>query len=297
MGSLYATLRENLPIRRIVGLGVAIAIIVVVVLVGFGSSSNNTVDPLAKAAALSTAAPGFKMVMSMDVGTSADPNVLTGIGNGTFDTRGHSGSMSMVMDVAAEGATKTLKINEVLDNGTIYEQLPASMDSSLGIVGKKWIEINLSKATGIPGLSSLASSDTTENPGEMLQYLKAASGGITNIGHQVVDGIETTGYKASIQLSKVPGAVPASERAAAQAAMNKIASEAHVSSIPVTVWIDKKQLVRRMTLAITVTADGQTIDEKFTITMPEYGPQSPPAIPPSSEVAPVSALSSLSSSS
>jgi hypothetical protein len=282
---------------RIVGFGVAVVVLVVIALVAFGSSSNNSVDPLAKAATLSTDAPGFKMLLSMDVGTSADPNILTGSGSGAFDTRGHSGSMSMVMKVATEvGTTKSIQINEILDGANIYMQLPASLEGSLGVIGKKWIEVNLSQVTGIPGLSSLTSNPASTNPGEMLQYLKAASGGVSTLGHKVVDGYETTGYHASIQISKVPGAVPPGERAAAQAAMAKLTQLAHLSAIPVTVWIDKNHLVRRMTLAITATADGQTIDESISIDLPEYGPQPAPTLPPASEVAPASALKSSSAS-
>jgi hypothetical protein len=238
------------------------------------------------------------MVMTMEVGTAADPKLVTGVGSGAFDTRGHSGSMSMAMKVVTEvGSTESIQLNEILDGANIYMHLPASLDSTLGVVGKKWIEINVDKASGIPGLSSLTSSSAAEDPGEMLQYLKAASGGVTNLGHQAINGIETTGYKANIQLSKVPDAVPPSERAAAQAAMNKIAQEAHVSSIPMTVWIDQHQLVRRMALALTATADGQAINEQITISIPEYGPQSPPAIPSAGQVAPAASLDAAASSS
>jgi hypothetical protein len=280
---------------RIVGFGVAVVVIVVIALVAFGSSSNNSVDPLAKAATLSTDAPGFKMLLSMDIGTSGDPNILTGSGSGAFDTRGHSGSMSMVMKVATEvGTTKSIQINEILDGANIYMQLPASLEGPLGVVGKKWIEVNLSQVTGIPGLSALASNPTSTNPGEMLEYLKAASGGVATVGHKLVDGYESTGYHANLEISKVPGAVPPDDRAAAQAAMNKIAQLTHISSIPVTVWIDKHQLVRRMTMAITAAVDGQTIDENISIDLPEYGPQPAPTLPPASEVAPASALKSAS---
>jgi hypothetical protein len=235
------------------------------------------------------------MQMTMDVGTKAEPNLLTGHGSGAFDTRGHSGAMSMVMKIPTEaGTTQSVQINEVLNGGTIYMQLPASLESSLGVLGKKWISIDLSKASGIPGLSSLASNPASTDPGEMLQYLKAASGGVTNEGRHQVDGFSTTEYHASLQISKIPGAVPASERAAAQAAMAKIQQLAHLSRLPVTVYIDNNQLVRRMTLSITATAQGQTIDEAITIDLPEYGPQQPPTIPPASEVAPASSLSGTS---
>jgi hypothetical protein len=270
-------------------------VIVVIALVAFGSSSNNSVDPLAKAADTSTSAPGFKMLMTMAVGTSAEPDLLTGHGSGAFDTRGHRGGLSMVMNIPTEsGSTQSIKINEVLNGQTIYMQLPSSLESTLGALGKKWISIDLSKVSGIPGLSSLASNPASSNPGEMLQYLKAASSGITNEGRHVVDGFSTTEYHANLQLSKIPNAVPASERAAAQTAMAQIQKLTRISQMPVSVWIDKHQLVRRMAINLTLSAEGQTINEDITIDLPEYGPQQPPAIPPASQVAPASSLNTSS---
>ncbi len=290
--------RENLPIPRLVAFAAAVVVIVIIVLVAFGSSSNSSVDPLAKAATLSGNAPGFKMTMTMKVGTASEPDLLTAAGSGVFDTRGHSGAMGLEMKIPTEtGTTEKLAINEVLDGQTIYMQLPSSLEGALGVLGKKWISVNLSKVTGIPGLSSLSSNPASTNPGEMLQYLKAASGSVTKLGHQVVDGFSTTGYHANLQISKIPGAVPPSERAAAQAAMSKIQQLAHISAIPVSVWIDNRQLVRRMALNVTASADGQTINEVITLDIPEYGPQSAPAIPPASEVAPASSLNSSASSS
>ncbi len=290
--------RENLPIPRLVAFGGAVVVIVIVALVAFGASSNNGVDPLAQAATLSGNAPGFKMTMTMKVGTASEPDLVTGTGSGVFDTRGHSGAMGLSMKIPTEtGTTEKLAINEVLDGQTIYMQLPSSLASALGVLGKRWISVNLSKVTGIPGLSSLSSNPASTNPGEMLQYLKAASGGVTNLGHQVVDGFSTTGYRANLQISKIPGAVPPDEKAAAQAAMSKIRQLAHISAIPVSVWIDNRRLVRRMAINLTVSAAGQTIDENITLDIPEYGPQSPPTIPPASEVAPASSLNSASSSS
>jgi hypothetical protein len=120
---------------------------------------------------------------------------------------------------------------------------------------------------------------------------------VTNEGHHVVDGFSTTEYHANLQISKIPDAVPASERAAARAAMAKIQQIAHVSNMPVSVWIDKHQLVRRMAINLTIIAEGQTINENIAIDLPEYGPQHSPAIPPASEVAPASSLNSSSTTS
>ena len=81
-----------------IGFG-TIVVIVIIALVAFGSSSNNSVDPLAKAATLSGNAPGFKMTMTMKVGTASEPDLLTGNGSGVFDTRGHSGAMGLSMKI------------------------------------------------------------------------------------------------------------------------------------------------------------------------------------------------------
>jgi hypothetical protein len=281
----------NLPVPKLVASAAGLVALVVVALVIFGSSSNNSVDPIAAAATRSASAPGFRMLLSMKIGSSALPNAVTGEGSGSFNTHGRSGSMTLLMRVA-KGAqsSETIRLNEILDGTTIYMQLPSSLMGALGTAGKKWISIDLAKVTGVAGLSSIESNPASTDPGEMLQYLKAASGSVTNEGNQVVDGFQTTAYHADLEISKIPDAVPAAERAAAQRAMSKLQQVAHISEMPVTVWIDRQHLVRRMTVTVAASAQGQTINEAITIDIPEYGPQAPPAIPPSSEVASANGL-------
>jgi hypothetical protein len=273
------------PPAKLLASGLGVVVLVVLALVIFGSSSNNAVDPIAVAATQSSNSPGFRMLLSMRIGSDALPAAVTGQGSGSFSTHARTGSMTLTVGVPTGGATRSIRISEILDGPTVYMQLPSSLMSGLGSVGKRWIAVNLAKVSGIPALSSLESNPASSNPSEMLQYLKAASGSVSNEGHQVVDGFSTTRYHANIEISKIADAVPASERAAAQQAMAQLQKLAKIGQIPVTVWVDAHHLVRQMTMTITATASGQTINEAFTIEIPQYGPQPPPTIPPASEVA------------
>ena len=80
--------------------------------------------------------------------------------------------------------------------------------------GKPWISVNiggLSTVTEIPGISSLISSDSSfTNPGQYMDFLKAASSGsVQNLGQETTGGVQTTHYSAQIDLSKLAGVVPA----------------------------------------------------------------------------------------
>jgi hypothetical protein len=274
------------PPMKLLGSGLLVVVLVVLALVIFGSSSNNAVDPIAVAATQSSNSPGFRMLLSMRIGSAALPAAVTGQGSGSFSTHARTGSMSLTVGVpTSSGATHSIRMTEILDGPSVYVQLPSSLMSGLGSVGKKWIAVNIAKVSGIPALSSLESNPASSNPSEMLQYLKAASGSVSNEGHQVVDGFSTTRYHANIEISKIPDAVPASERAAAEQAMAQLKKLANIDQIPVTVWVDAHHLVRRMAMTITATASGQTINEAITIDIPQYGPQPAPTIPPASEVA------------
>jgi hypothetical protein len=274
------------PPMKLLGSGLLVVVLVVLALVIFGSSSNNGVDPIAVAATQSTNTPGFKLLLSMRIGSAALPSAVTGQGSGSFSTHSRTGSMSLTIGVpGSSGATRSIRMTEILDGPTVYMQLPASLMGGLGTVGKKWVAIDLAKISGVPALSSLESNPASSNPSEMLQYLKAASGSVTNEGQQVVDGFSTTRYHANIEISKIPDAVPASEHAAAEQAMAQLQKLANIGQIPVTVWVDSQHLVRRMAMAITATASGQTVNESFTIDILQYGPQPAPTIPPAGEVA------------
>jgi hypothetical protein len=277
---------KSTPAKIIAAVGAVVALAVVAFVI-FGSSSNSTVDPVAQAATRSAALPGGKMLLHLTVSSPALPVTITGSGNATFDTQSHSGTVALDMQLPKSPAItqalggNTLKLNEIIDGSTIYMQLPSVLMSALGAQpGKPWLSVNVSKLSGVPGLSSIGGNPASSNPSQMLQYLKAAGVNPTNEGSAVVDGFHTTHYHATVSASQALSRLPA----ASQQSLKQLLAEAHLTQIPVDVWVDSNHLVRRMQMNLKATESGQTVNEGITIDIPQYGPQKPPTIPPASEV-------------
>jgi hypothetical protein len=271
---------------------------------GSSSSSNNNngnggSDPVAMAATRSTSVSGYRMTMNMQISSPALPSALTATGNGTFDIKDKAGEFSLAMDLGNNpqvtqvlGGSK-LQIDEILNWPDIYMKLPAIIANRLSGAGKPWIKIDLTKAAaagGVPGLSSLTSNPASSDPSQMLQYLRAVSGQISNQGKEQVGGLDTTHYAATIDLNKVANALPESSRAAARQSIPAMEKLLGKSTLPVEVWIDSQHLVRRMKMSFDSNSSGQSATIGMTIDIPEYGPQPAPSLPSADQVTDASSL-------
>jgi hypothetical protein len=268
------------------------------VFVLFGSSSSPAVDPIAQAAAVSSSAPGFRMHMSFSVTSSAFAAPILGSAGAVVDPREHAVSMSLVMDFSqlpqaaqALGGT-TIRMDMVLNGQVMYMRLPqALLDKAPNLGGKPWIEMNVAKLTGIPGLSALGNDPTTSNPGQMLQYLRAASDGFATVGQQQVDGVLTTHYRAQLSLDRLAADVPSADRALVQQALSQLRQATQSQDLPVDVWIDAHHLVRRTIMSLSAqTPNGPAVQETITADMTDYGPQPRPTLPPADQVTDLSRL-------
>ena len=263
-----------------------------------GSSSSSSGDPVAKAALASASAPGYKMNLTMSFSSPGLASGLSATGNGSFDVKDHAGSFNLALNlgnspqvVQALGSS-TLQIQEIIDGLTIYVKLPSSIAQKLP-GAKPWLKVDLAKlasSSGIPGLSSLGSNPASSDPSQLLQYLKAVSGSITKVGTEQVNGVQTTHYRATIDLDRVPNALPASSRASGRQAIQALEKSSGTHQLPVDAWIDSQNLVRRMQLSFSSTSSGQRVTALTTIDIPEYGPHSAPAIPPADPVTDAGAL-------
>jgi hypothetical protein len=254
-------------------------------------------DPVAKAASVSTSAPGYKLSLAMQIKVAELPSPINATGVGSFSTAGRTGSMSLSLDLgsipelgALLGTSSKFTINEVLDKTAVYLKLPSALTAHLP-GGKPWLELDIAKLPGTGGLTSLFSSPAESNPGAMLQYLKAASGSISKVGTATVNGYPTTEYRATLDLNKYPSLVPAADRAAAKQAIAALEKEAGVSSLPVEIWIDHNNLVRRLAFDLDAnTSQAGAVGINMTMDITDYGPQPTPVIPPARQVGSANAL-------
>jgi hypothetical protein len=282
-------------VRRGRGLGVATVLAAcalgAVALSGCGAA--NVVDPVAQAATVSNQVPGLKMSVQMRLSSPALPSAIDGTGSGTFDEANRSGAFNLSMDfgsipqVAQLLGGSTVQLQEILQGLTVYVKLPAALAHSAGLHGKPWVKIDLARAAqglGIPGLSTLTNNPLSSDPSQYLRYLRATGSHVTQVGTETIDGRTTTGYRAQIQLDRVPNTLPAADRAQARQAIAAIEQMTHLHLLPVTVWIDGQHLVRRIDLSFNETVSGQPLTTSIQIDIPEYGPQQPPQPPPASQV-------------
>jgi hypothetical protein len=114
----------------------------------------------------------------------------------------------------------------------------------------------------------------------MLAYLRATSGKIEKVGTEKIRGVETTHYRAKVDLDKVAAQAPPSLRKTYRASIQSLKQGLGTDTIPVDVWVDGDNLVRRLAEHLPV-AQGGKID--FSVDFYDFGAPVSIAPPPASE--------------
>jgi hypothetical protein len=272
--------------------GVATGAIAAALLVtGCGSSSSSKAGGVntVRAAYVSSSGPGYQIAIK--VTGNAAGHTINVTGTGAFDQLAHAGRLTMNMSKPTRGG-ENLQINAVILGKDFYLKLPASLAGKIP-GGKPWLELNLSeigKGVGIQGLSSLADS-TGENPAQFLRLLRADStGSVQNLGQQSIDGVSTTGWHATVDLSKVVDTLPASQQPSASSAIASIEKLTGLHYLPIEAWVDSSNHVRRIVLSETGHVEGQPFSENVQLDLVKYGPEPVPAGPPAGEVTNIMSL-------
>jgi hypothetical protein len=260
-----------------------------------GCGASETLDPIARAAEVTSQQEGARITLTTQLSSAALPGgefKLTA--NGYIDERNRSGEMSMSLSgipgISALPGGGAGNIQMIFQYPVIYMNLPFLAGKLPE--GKTWMKLDLTKAASAAGINlpQLPSFDQTD-PTQFLEYLRASSGGVTDLGSETVDGVPTSHYRANLQLSSILDRVPSGEQAAVRAALEKLDD---AGSIPVDVWVDAQGRVRRMQLSIAASvpagtaggAPGATTGVAGTITIDftSYGAVPPIMPPPSSQV-------------
>lgn len=203
--------------------------------------------------------------------------------NGAISPGLRLGDMTMSMQVPSSTGTQSLQMQFVLDGNTIFVKLPASL--ALKVPGSKpWISMDLAqmgKLSGIPGYGSLITgSSNFSNPGQYLDFLRAtADGSVKDLGQETVNGVQTTHYRAQVDLAKLPDAVPSADKSAAEQLVSMIQSKGANTRMPVDAWIDGSHQIRRLQLSYDLSVSGESVALGITENLSDYGPQPPPALP------------------
>ncbi len=213
---------------------------------------------------------------------------------------------SGVVDAAAE------QLHMVMDMDALFDQLAASTGEEVpdGLGGEFemvadgstfYLRAPVFEMMGASGWLSVSPEDlgaTDESLGfgagaydftQTLESLRGVSGEPEVVGQEEVRGVETTHYRASMNLAEALEQAPAGQREQLEAAFEQMGGADEVD-LPVDVWIDEDDLPRRLRIEMgSLFAAAGLGDGTMTMTMELFGYGEPVEIevPPADEVTPL----------
>jgi hypothetical protein len=233
------------------------------------------------AAEAGTGRVDFSMEMEMpEIGT------VTFGGAGAFDEA--AGAMTMTVDMGA-------MLRQVAE--ATGEQLPPGLDDPMQVVivgdvfylsmpqldqsDGRWITGSLDELTGTDlGMGS------TSDPAAMLDSLGGVSDDVQEVGREQVRGVETTRYRASVDVMRALEELPPADR-------DRLAAQIGMFGdvpIPVEVWIDDDGLVRRFDMVyddLLTAAAGESVSASMSMEFYAYGEPVEISPPPPGETVPI----------
>lgn len=261
---------------------------------GYEESSNSTSeDANALAAAFNKTNDAGTSRMSFRIRMDANGENVEFGGQGAFDYRRARGRVDYDLTDLAKVDPETEGIGRmtmVFDGLVFYMQMEG-LRSELP-PGKRWLKLDLTKVGAGAGADLGGLSQLSQSPAQMLAYLRAASTEIEEVGTETVRGVQTTQYRATVDLRKALELqieqAPPKFRQAMRRDMEESLSTTGLDSIPLDVWIDGKGLPRRMVADFDMTADGEEVHLETAVDLFDFGVRVSAPIPPAGEVLDVS---------
>jgi len=230
-----------------------------------GSDSAVPLQPLqnfgAVASATRAATTGhFELTIAMSMGDAK----LAMSGGGAFDRA--NGAMEMTLDLSSFAKTlgslgggsagltgfddpANWKLEAVQQGKVVFLKFPL-LASRMN--GAHWLKLDPATLASTAG-SSLGQFGAygASDPRAVLDTLKAVSGSIEPVGREKVRGVETSHYVAMLDPSKL-AAQAATSGASADviSTLTKSVSQLGLGLLPLHIWIDDEDLVRKLTMDV-----------------------------------------------
>jgi hypothetical protein len=243
-------------------------------------------QPVDLAAAVSRT-QGQTARIAVTISTQTDGMTISYAETGVYDFADSRGMISML---------SPLNMTELFVPSTTYIKLPAGLTGADGGSGgkslpngKTWIALP-DGAFGDEADPLLGSPEDGADPADLLAALTAASSSVTKLGASVIRGVPVTGFALTINSAKA-ATIPGADRAAVEAMLKTFGA----AEIPVDVWVDGQNLVRREDLKLALPGgSGAPAGATLTLTTDFYDFGVPVRVsaPPAAQVATVGSLGS-----
>ncbi len=262
---LYVGRRSFVIVQGVVALSAA------AVIAGCGGSGSSQVDPVVRAADVTSQLPGYRIAATATVSTPASGPLQLRM-SGLFDRTNRSGTMTAQETVAGH----QFQFTEVFSGLTFYMRAAGLPQLTRLTGGKQWLKFDMSRMLGAMGLGSLP---TGTDPSQFVDFLRAVSSSTTKVGSETVRGVSTTHYRAVVDLNRYPKLVSSSQRAAAARSVTTLESALGAHTLPMDAWIDGNSLVRRLGLSFTECVAQQRVQFGMDMDIYDYGSQAQPQMP------------------
>jgi hypothetical protein len=224
----------------------AAGVAAVLALAGCGGTKAENTDPIGTAVEKTIEQGSERTSVNGTVTLQGRPLQLTG--QGGFDHVKQEGYQELEVTVPGSGSSR---VDEVFVKSAFWLKSPLFTGSLPK--GRQWVKVDLRRAGRSLGFNFKALLGQT--PDDALEQLRRTGTGVSEVGEEEIDGVQTTHYRAPVDPRKVP-------------ANDKMQRLTAASYKPVDVWIDGDDLVRRIRLDFTARADpAQPVRAHAVITM------------------------------
>jgi len=206
-------------------------------------------ETIANAAKTTTETGGSRLEMNLAM-TTPDGQEIEMTGHGVMDMAGQRGRLAIDLSQVPGGEGQ---LEQVFDGFVIWMRMPA-FESELP-EGKEWIRIDMQEASEELGVDIAQFPQASNDPTKALEYMRAA-GDVEEEGEEDVRGVPTTHYSATVDIRNYPELAPEAERAEARESIDRLVELAGQSEFDSEVWIDDRDLVRRMRMEMPMEMPG-----------------------------------------
>jgi hypothetical protein len=258
-------------------LAVLAGLLVVPGLLG-GKDGSGRLNPIAEAAENTSSWPGARTSMQASVAGLPGGAAMSMDGHGVFS--GETERSEITIGVRSTGlpGAGSFEMTSIGDGDDFYmhsELFAAGLPD-----GKSWMLLrDLAGGSGSQG-SSAGQGD----PREQLRYLRSVSDAITLVGKEPIRGTPTSHYVASVDMEREVERLRSEGADEAVDALEQSIELVGGSEQRVEVWIDGKNLIRRMAMGLPFELAGQGGRLAMTMDFFDFGIHPEIALPPESLV-------------
>jgi hypothetical protein len=256
-------------------IGPATAIIGTLLALGIIEPFGGGENVLAAAAVQTEEAGSARLIINV---SRSSPRGLEKVRSiGTVDFQTGQGRFTAHVTPPARARQEPFDIEQITDFTVFYLRFPPSVMPLPG--RRQWLKIDSERLTVEQQIRLGALNSAQNDPSQYLAFLES-SGSVEEVDREAVFGIETTHYRATVELEKLVEQASAEERERLRTNA-AVLKPFGVETVPVDAWIDGRGLVRRLDIELPLGQDKWT----YVVEASQFGTPVAVKPPPASQVA------------